>query len=261
MGDTISNPGDINKEPLVSIIMPAYNASNTIMESINSVLEQTYTNYEIIVINDASTDNTLNIISNITDKRLIVLDLEKNGGVAKARNAGIEKAGGEYIAFLDSDDVWLPTKLEEQIAFMIKNNKTFTYTDYYVMGTYSNRSAGEKKRKADSRIDFKKLKKGNQIGCLTVVVKSDIMKRYLMPEIRHEDYGTWLKVLKEEGIYAYNVGKCLARYRVHGGSLSGNKIKAATWQWNIYRSFLKLGFFESLYYFFFYVVNGILKRI
>lgn len=261
MGDTISNPGDINKEPLVSIIMPAYNASNTIMESINSVLEQTYTNYEIIVINDASTDNTLNIISNITDKRLVILDLKENGGVARARNTGIIKAQGEYIAFLDSDDTWLPTKLEEQITFMIKTNKAFTYTDYYIMGTYNKETGSEKTRKFDSRVDFNKLKKGNQIGCLTVIVKSDIMKRHLMPKIRHEDYGTWLKVLKEEGIYAYNVGKCLARYRVHGGSLSGNKLKAATWQWNIYRSFLKLGLFESLYYFFSYVVNGILRRL
>ena len=91
------------------------------------------------------------------------------------------------------------------------------------MGTYNKETGSEKTRKFDSRVDFNKLKKGNQIGCLTVIVKSDIMKRHLMPKIRHEDYGTWLKVLKEEGIYAYNVGKCLARYRVHGGSLSGNK--------------------------------------
>lgn len=244
-------------QPLISIIMPAYNASATIKESIDSVLSQSYRHWELIIIDDASTDNTLDVIKNYQkkDKKIKVLKNKNNLKVAKTRNRGLDKAKGQYIAFLDSDDKWTHTKLENQLNFMLKNNIKFSYTNIQILNKKN------KELKFEREADYKKLLKGNQISCLTVMLDSSLVNNLRMKDIGHEDYLFWLEILKENNIKAYNVNKTLAYYRDEGDSLSSNKLKAASWQWNIYRNHLKLSLLSSIYNFLFYIINGIKKRI
>lgn len=251
----------MNKKCKVSIIMPAFNAEKNISFSIDSALNQTYRDFELIIINDASKDDTLEVVKSYNDDRIKIIDLKQNGGVANARNTGIKEATGEYVAFLDSDDLWLPEKLEKQLLFAESNKHEFTFTDYYVLDTLDSKTGKEKIRKHNKSVTFNQLKKSNQIGCLTVLVKSEIIKRNLMPLIRHEDYATWLQILKNEKIIAYNQGEPLSRYRVHGESLSGDKFKSAKWHWEVYRDFLGMNILSSVYNFIFYTVNGVLKRV
>lgn len=243
---------------LISIIMPAYNASATIRESIESIIQQTYTEWELIVIDDFSKDNTVNIVKEYckNDQRIKLLKNKKNLGVAKTRNNGLDEAKGDYIAFLDADDMWLKEKLEKQLLFMLKNDIDFTYTNIIVINN-------DKKKEIffDEKVTFKKLLRGNQISCLTVMLKEELIRNLRMKDIGHEDYMYWLEILKRNDIEAYNINETLACYREAGGSLSSNKIEAAKWQWNIYRNHLNLPFFSSFKNFVFYAVNGITKRL
>lgn len=245
-------------EKLISIIMPAYNANKTIQESIESILKQTYTNWELIIIDDSSKDNTLNIIEEYrkNDHRIKIIKNEENLGVAETRNKGLNKAQGDYIAFLDADDMWINTKLEKQLTFMLNNNLTFTFTDIIVLN-----GGKEKEIHFDKVIDFNKLLKSNQISCLTVMLESSLILESRMKSIGHEDYLFWLEIIKKNDIKAYNVNEVLGYYREASGSLSSNKIKAAKWQWNIYRNELNLPFLQSVINFTFYAINGIAKRL
>lgn len=244
---------------IVSIIMPAYNAEQYIEESIKSVLNQTYFFWELLIVNDCSKDRTVDIIKKYTtqDQRIRLIQLKINSGVAKARNEGIGAARGRYIAFLDSDDIWLPQKLERQIDFMQVSKAAISYTQY--------RQFSESVKKSgdiinvEEKINYKNLLKGNIIGCLTVMIDRLYIDQIIMPEQRHEDYITWLNILKQ-GISSYGMKEDLARYRKNPNSLSGNKLKSLVWTWNVYRKTQNLSLLKSSYYFTHYIFKGIRKH-
>lgn len=247
-------------KPLISVIMPAYNAKN-IEESIQSVLMQSYKNFELLIVDDCSSDDTIERIRKFDDDRIFVTSLNKNGGVANARNVAIENSNGDFIAFLDADDLWHPEKLRTQINFMLTNDISFSYTDFRSFEIKNQNKLVGKIRRTRKSETFQSLLKKNGIGCLTVVISSNVLKKYRMKQVGHEDYILWLDILVTEGITAYNAGEVLAEYRVDSNSLSGNKIKAAKWQWSIYREIYSFGVIKSLYYFSHYTYNGILNSI
>ena len=244
---------------LVSIIMPMYNAGKFLSKSIESVLEQTYQNWELLLIDDGSKDDSIDIALAFTEKdsRIFLLKNEQNMGIAKTRNKGIEASKGQYIAFLDSDDIWDREKLEKQIRFMQENDYVITFTAYELMDENSNRM--HKEIRVPQSVDYKTLLKGNVLGCLTVIINREKLGFDIrMSGERHEDYVLWLSILKK-GITAYGIDEVLAMYRKSSTSLSGNKFKAAKWTWNIYRNIEKIPFPKAIYYFINYAINGIKK--
>lgn len=249
----------MNKQSdLVSIIMPAYNAEKFIGSSIESVLSQSYHNFELIIVDDGSKDSTHNLIEIYSkqDSRIKFYKNKKNLGVSDTRNAGIRVAKGKYIAFLDSDDLWSKDKLDIQIQFMKDNNYDFTFGNYEIIDEESN-----KKNKivfAPREVTFKKLLKGSRIGCLTVVFNHEKIKWPGMKNIGHEDYLAWLSILNETE-KGYGINQTIGYYREMTTSLSGNKIKAAKWQFNIYNSELGLGYIRSIWYFLNYAINALTK--
>lgn len=250
----------MNIGELVSIIMPAYNADKYIKQSIESVITQTYTNWELIIVNDCSTDSTFEIASkySVKDSRIKVINLEKNSGVAAARNKALEVSQGVFIAFLDSDDIWKPNKLEIQINFMVKENVEFSYTAYEWIDKDSNR-LNKKIFVQQDPIGFKQLLKTNYLGCLTIIIKKEILHNLNFPKIKHEDYALWLNILKKNNIYAYGINTVLAFYRITPGSLSRNKLRSILWVWKIYRENLQLSKIQSIYRIFLFLITTLKK--
>ena len=248
-------------EPLVSIITPVYNAERFLSDTIKSVQNQTYKNWEILLIDDCSKDNSAQIIKEFQkyDNRIKYIKLKKNSGASVSRNDGIRNAKGRFIAFVDSDDIWKPEKLEIQIKYMLKENLGFTFTSYRYMkenGELTNKIA-----KAPSKINYNGLLKNTIIGCSTVVIDREIVDYFEMPLVRRgQDTATWLQILRKEK-YAYGIEQDLVNYRLVGESLSSNKIIALKRTWNTYRNVEKLGLLKSSYVFCFYVFNAIKKRI
>lgn len=243
--------------PLVSIIMPAYNSSATLGESIQSVVSQTFGDWELLVIDDCSQENLYSIVESFNDSRIHFIRLSRNSGVAVARNYGIEKARGRYLAFLDSDDLWLPEKLEKQLQFMEQNGYAFTYT-WYQQFCHDTHNLGNIV-KTKNKVNYAELLKGNDIGCLTVMLDRLQIKEIAMPAQRHEDYITWLNILKQ-GWTAYSLPLVLAAYRKEKGSLTSNKWKSLLWTWKVYRDSQHLSLFRSAICLFFYVYYGIRKH-
>lgn len=248
-------------EYLVSIVTPVYNSARFISETIDSIQSQTYSNWELLLIDDCSSDNSYEIIKNYMkdDDRIKYIKLEKNSGAAVSRNTGIKNAKGRFIAFVDSDDLWQSKKLEIQVKYMLKNKIAFSFTSYRYMkedGTLTNKIA-----KAPNKINYNGLLKNTIIGCSTVLIDRYIMGDFTMPLVRRgQDTATWLQLLKREK-YAYGINEALVNYRLVGNSISSNKIKALKRTWNTYRNVEKLGLLKSSYVFCFYVFNAIKKRI
>ena len=248
-------------EPLVSIITPVYNAEMFLSDTIKSVQNQTYKNWEMLLVDDCSKDNSAQIIKEFQkyDDRIKYIKLEKNSGASVSRNTGIKNAKGRFIAFVDSDDIWKPEKLEVQVKYMLENNLGFTFTSYRYMkedGELTNKVA-----KAPSKINYNGLLKNTIIGCSTVLIDKNIVEYFEMPLVRRgQDTATWLQILRKEK-YAYGIDKDLVDYRLVGESLSSNKIIALKRTWNTYRNVEKLGLIKSSYVFCFYVFNAIKKRI
>jgi len=244
-------------QSLVSIIMPAYNAELYIKSAIESVIQQTYKNWELLITDDHSTDSTQQIVENyaLLDRRIKLLVNSKNGGAGVARNNSIKAARGRYIAFLDADDQWLPEKLIKQIAFMQKNNYVFTFTAYQKV-------EGNEKRAIitpPKYTTYHKLLGGNVIGCLTAIYDTEVLGKRYMPLIRkRQDMGLWLNILKDVQ-RAYCLNESLAFYRVDTG-MTQNKLEILKWQWRFYREELKLSVYKSAYHFFIYSVKGFLKH-
>jgi teichuronic acid biosynthesis glycosyltransferase TuaG len=246
------------KDSLVSIITPSYNSKGLIAKTIESVLAQTYDNWEMIIVDDASTDGSPAYISSLIkdNPKFKLIALEQNVGAAEARNRAIEVSNGQYIAFLDADDLWYPNKLEVQIAFMQNKNLAFSYSSYDLMdeseddlGTFVTKE----------HITYESMLKTCSVGCLTAVYDAQKLGKQYMPLIRkRQDYGLWLKILKETDAVA-GLLEPLARYRIMENSISSNKFKAAQYQWRIYREVEGLNMIQSLYYFIHYAINGVLK--
>lgn len=248
-------------EPLVSIITPVYNAERFLSETIKSVKNQTYENWELLLVDDCSKDNSVSIIKEFqkNDYRIKYIKLEKNSGASVTRNTGIKNAKGRFIAFVDSDDIWEPNKLEIQIKYMLDKKLGFTFTSYRYMkenGTKTNKIA-----KAPNKINYNGLLKNTIIGCSTVVIDRKIIGDFLMPLVKKgQDTATWLMILRSQE-YAYGIEEVLVDYRLVGDSLSSNKIKALKRTWNTYRNVEKLNIFKCTYVFVFYVFNAIKKRL
>ncbi|WP_386176908.1 glycosyltransferase family 2 protein [Sulfitobacter sp. R86518] len=240
--------------------MPLFNSSKFMESAISSVIQQDYSNWELIVVDDCSTDKSAEIAEQVSknDSRIKVVRLSKNGGSAVARNAGINKANGKYISFLDADDIWLPNKLSSQVLYMRENEVTFCFSDYRVINEDSE-VIGERKFKG--KVDYETLLLGNIIGCLTAIYDREELGTIFMPDIRmRQDYGLWLKILKETS-YAHNCQMVLAEYRQYDSSLSANKIRAASYTWILYRDFEKISLLKRIYIFSRYAVSGISQKI
>lgn len=239
--------------------MPTYNSEKTLEQSVKSVFEQSYQNWELLISDDCSSDSTREIISKFQqcDSRVIGIYNETNQGAGKSRNVAISRASGKYIAFLDSDDLWLPEKLSKQIGYMEKHKVDFTYTAYQKISSEKGLTGVVKPPR---KTNYKKLLYSNVIGCLTAVYNAESLGKKYMPLIRkRQDMALWLDILKTVDT-AHCIPEVLALYR-EGNGMSGNKVKILKWQWMLYRDVLKLGRIRSARYFAVYVVKGSLKFI
>ena len=243
---------------IVSVIIPVYNAERYISNTIESVLNQTYRDIEIVLVDDCSNDNSKTIIEAYAKKNdgIIYHLQEENGGAAVARNTALNIASGRYVAFLDSDDLWLPDKLEKQLNLMQEKKAVISYTAYR---QFSMEKVGNLVS-VPEQVTYKQLLKGNVIGCLTVMLDKERLGNLKMKNARHEDYILWLDILKKGNI-AYGLQEDLARYRKSETSLTSNKKRSALWTWQVYRQHQELSFFASIYYFIFYVCKGLLKHL
>ncbi|WP_423188917.1 glycosyltransferase family 2 protein [Alkalibacterium sp. f15] len=230
-------------DDLVSIIMPAYNSEEFIGEAITSVQKQTYTNWELLIVDDCSTDNTVETVASVDDSRIKLIKLPNNSGAAFARNTAIEESKGEYLAFLDSDDLWTPNKLEDQIQFMKANKYYFTCTEYAEMNEHSEI---KKIIRVRDQLDYNGVLKycpGNS----TIIYNAKQLGKHYAPLIkRRNDFALWLKVIKEAG-HVYGLHETNSIYRVRSESLSSNKIKLLKHQWVVLYKIEKLSFVRSLF--------------
>lgn len=249
------------QKELVSVITPVYNAAAFIEKTVQSVLNQTYTNIEHILVDDCSTDNSEAIITEMIakDSRIKYIKLEENSGAAVARNVGIANARGQFVAFIDSDDVWRTDKLEKQISYMQDNKYAFTYTNFEMIS--EDGLVLNTKVPLPKRLDYKGLLKNTAIACSTVVIDRQIIGDFRMPLVRKgQDTATWLKILKFHD-YAYALDEVLGQYRQVQGSISSDRLGALKRTWNTYYNIEKLALPKAIYYFSFYVFNAIRRRI
>lgn len=243
-----------------SIITPIYNAEDFLEETLQSILDQTYTNWESILINDNSTDNSLEIANKFVqlDPRFKIINKSESGGAAKARNTGIEEAKGRFIAFLDSDDVWLPDKLIHQISFMKERDIAFSYSSYQFL-TEKGHLAGLVK--VPVSITYNQLLKGNIIACLTAAYDTAKLGKVYMPDIlKRQDFGLWLEITKR-GVSGYGIQKSLAKYRLRTGSISHAKFNTMLYTWDLYRTIEKLPIYLCIYYLSNHLLTASIKRL
>jgi sugar transferases involved in lipopolysaccharide synthesis len=243
---------------LISIIMAAYNAEQTIEQAINSVLSQTYTNFELLVVNDCSKDRTVELVKKIAakDGRVRLISNVKNSGVSYTRKHGLEEAKGSWIAILDSDDAWAPEKLEKQIDLQRRTNADLLFTGSAFMD--SEGQSIDWHLHAPAEVTYRQLLKQNVLSNSSALVRKELYaKHYAIGDGMHEDFAIWLSILKK-GTKAYGVDEPLLIYRIAKSSKSGNKVKAARMNWNTYR-YVGLNLMEAIYYECWYIFNGIRK--
>lgn len=244
----------------VSIITPSYNSSSFIEATIISVINQTYPNWEMIIVDDCSTDETVSILKEFSkiDKRIKYYVNESNKGAAVSRNLGLESATGRFICFIDSDDLWEDNKLLTQINFMTLNNLPISFTEYNLID--EDCVSLNKIIRTVKEIDYIGYMKNTIIGMSTSMIDTTMVKPFKFKNIRtRQDTYLWISLLKR-GHKAYGIDTVLASYRVRADSISANKIKAAKRVWYLYYNLEKLGFFRSTYYFSHYIYNAIKKR-
>lgn len=249
------------EDNLVSIITPSYNSSRFIKDTIESVINQTYQNWELLITDDCSIDNTVAIIEDYVkkDSRIKIFIQDKNRGPGAARNNSISRAKGRYIAFLDSDDIWEKNKLERQIDFITEKNVAFVFSSYYLM----NESGVSLKKiiRVPEQITYRGYLKNTIIGCLTVLIDIKQTGKFEMPLIStSQDMATWLQILKK-GYNAYGMLEVLAGYRLVQNSNTAKKWKAVKDVWKVYRDIEHLPFIFSCYNWGGYLFNAIFKRI
>lgn len=243
---------------LVSIIMAAYNAEKTIELAIESVLNQTYSNFELLVINDCSKDGTAKLVEDFSakDNRVRLISNEKNSGVSFTRKHGLEEANGSWIAILDSDDAWAPEKLEKQIELQNRTNADLLFTGSAFMD--SEGRPIDWYLHAPAEATYRQLLKQNVLSNSSALVRKELYaKHYAVGDGMHEDFAIWLSILKD-GKKAYGVDEPLLIYRIAKPSKSGNKIKAAKMNWNTYR-YVGLNVVEAAYYEAWYMFKNVMK--
>jgi teichuronic acid biosynthesis glycosyltransferase TuaG len=244
----------------VSIITPSFKSEKFISQTIESVLSQTYVNWEMIIVDDFSPDNSNEIIEKYCEKysRIKLIKLKKNSGPAVARNRAIEEAKGRYIAFLDADDLWHFEKLEKQISFMENNKHELSYTSYSTMNESGKPLANI--INARSTLCYKELLKSNKIGCLSAIYDTNRMGKIYMPLIKkRQDYGLWLRILKKVD-YAYGIDEILGTYRIVSNSVSSNKIGLIKYNYLLFREHENFSILKSLYYLGWNIYIKIMKK-
>ena len=245
---------------LVSIIMPSYNTGKFIAESIQSVLAQTYQNFELIIVDDCSTDNTDEMVSFFNDKRIRYLKNEKNSGAAVSRNHALSIAKGRWIAFLDSDDLWLPEKLSTQIEYMEKNNYVFSYTNYEEISEIGKKTG----KYVTGPKCISKIGMYNYCwpGCLTVMYDSEKIGLIQIADIKkNNDYAMWLKISKKAKCFLLNDVLALYR-RGRSGSVSNQTIKTMIlWHYRLFRQAENMNVFLSVFNTLRNILFGILKKV
>ena len=236
-------------EPLVSIITPLYNAAPFIAQSIRSIQAQSYHNWEHIIVDDASTDGAVLIVKECAkrDGRIQLITLSRNKGAAHARNKATEVASGEYIAFLDADDLWHPEKLCRQITFMQENNCAVSYTGYHHMDEYGKQLG--KRVHALEALNFKKQHRNNYIGNLTGIYNATLLGKISAPNIRkRQDWALWLEAIKRSGKPALGIQEDLASYRVRANSMSAHKLDLVKYNFQFYRTYLGYSWIKSVWW-------------
>lgn len=247
----------MEKEPRCSVVLIAYNAQKYIKDTIESVLAQTMKDFELIIVNDCSTDKTEEIILSYSDERIRYFKNPQNLKISKTRNFGISKARAPYVALLDSDDVWMANKLEKQLKYMEKTGAKICYAGYGFIN-----DDGELQNKVfnvPESVNYKKLLKQNVITPSASVFSTELLKKYpFYAEKYHEDFVAFLQMLKFEKIKAYGINEPLIYYRLTVNSKSRNKIRAFKMTMNSYKE-IGLNFFQIIYYLPFYMINGLKK--
>lgn len=242
---------------IVSIITPCYNSEKYIADTYNSIKSQTYTNWEWIIVDDCSTDKSVEIIQSFNDERIKLVIQSKNQGAAYARNLALNKAQGRFITFLDSDDLWLPNFLETTINYLIENNEELVYSSYKRV------DENLKPLLADfiavDKVDRNRILYNCPIPMLTSVYDSKRIGKIPVPDVElREDHAMWIDLLGKIK-YARAINESLAIYRIRNNSVSRNKLRIAKKQYNVYRYYLKMNFLKSSYYTFFWAINGLKK--
>ena len=247
------------KQPLVSVIMPAYNCSQHIEHAIRSVMQQIYQNWELLVIDDASTDTTFAIVKRMMelDSRIRGVQNPSNMGVARTRNRGLDLAQGEYVAFLDGDDCWHSEKLTVQLRCMVQASADLSFTSYAIVD--ENGVPSKAAYMVPENVSFEGLLRENVIGCSTVLISKEIVRKYRFAiDFYHEDYCLWLDIL-QDGYRAVGCTEVLVDWRFIEMSRSFNKKRSAKNRWRIYRKHLRLSWLKSARVFASYAIRGLKK--
>ena len=228
----------------IDIIIPNYNKSQYLEECINSVVSQTFKNWKLYIVDDFSTDNSLQVIDKYnTVNNINIIKLKKNKGPAFCRNLGVRISSSPYISFLDSDDLWVKNKLEKQITFMTKNKFSFTFSDYYWFKNIN--SKDYKSTQISNSLSFREFLNNSSINSSTMILKRDIIKNTRFKNVNHEDYLFKCDILRS-GVVAYKINDKLAYYRIIKTSRSSNKFVNLFYLWKINSKYNKLNFFKNL---------------
>ena len=249
-----------NKNHEVDIIMPNYNKGQFLEKTINSVITQTYKNWHLYIIDDNSTDNSVEVINKFSSlKNITIAKLHKNKGPAFCRNYGMRISQSKYIAFIDSDDGWTKSKLERQISFMEKNNFNFTYTDYTPFFEINGKKNFKKKTNIKNYFDYESFIKNSSINTTTMIIRRSILRNHRFKKIKmHEDYLFKCKILKNNNI-ANKLNENTAFYRILNKSRSRKRLQSIYWLWYINRNFNKINFIKNLILIIFVIINSIKK--
>jgi teichuronic acid biosynthesis glycosyltransferase TuaG len=248
------------EKPLISIVTPIYNTELYLEDCLNSVLSQTYQNWEMILIDDCSTDSSVSIAEQFSkkDSRFKLLRNSENKGSGITRNSGIDFAKGKYLCFLDSDDRWKPNKLEIQVNFMLDHDYSFSFGSYEFIDEKNN-LIKRPKIVTEEPIDYEFLLKKTEIFTSTVMLDLDKIGKFMMPPHRRkQDYGLWLKILKS-GVKAYGIKEPIAQYRLRKGSATSNKLSLITKHVLFLKETQKFSFAKSVYYTGYWAFNGFIK--
>lgn len=252
------------RDGLVSIIVPVYNVEKYIVETMSCVRSQTYQEWELLLVEDGSSDGTVEMITDYVeqtkDTRIKLLKQPANMGAARARNRGLAEARGRYIAYLDADDLWVPEKLEKELSFMQEKQAAFAFTGYEFAD--ENGEGTGKVVRVPGTLSYREALKNTTIFTTTVMfdtakIPKDMLE---MPIIKSEDTALWWKVLRN-GYTAYGLDENLVKYRRVGKSLSSNKLEALRRIWNLYRKAEHLSVPSSIYHFCFWAVRAVRRRI
>jgi glycosyltransferase involved in cell wall biosynthesis len=244
--------------PLISVVMPVYNAENYLRKSVDSVLRQSYRQLELVIVDDCSHDRSWQLIGEYAaDRRVTAIRQERNGGVAVARNTGLAAARGSYVAFLDSDDWWHPRKLELQLAQMLETGARVSYAAYDRVTPQGKVLSQVRPR---GSVEYRDMLKSNHVGHLTGMYDRSLGV-VAFRSVGHEDYVFWLELVRRAGKAVCVAGtEPLAWYLVRNGSVSANKMRAALWQWHIYRNIEKLDWLAAARYMVHYAAHAVRKR-